>query len=107
MRGKVFFSVAYAGTATLSLLLRTAIPVAAIGSSPHDDLLFVRLAYRIGSGAWLGPYDQFTLIKGVGYPLFILATFAAGVPLKIAEHALYLAASALAAWLVWHLTKSR
>jgi hypothetical protein len=107
MRRNGLFAIAYAGIALASLLLRTAVPVFAIGGSVHDDQLFMRMAYRLGSGAWLGPYDQFTLIKGIGHPLFMLAAFAAGVPLKIAEQLLYLAASALAAWLVWHLTRRR
>ena len=107
MRGKALVSVAYAGIVAASLLLRSAVPVYAIAPSLHDDLLFVRLAYLLGSGAWLGPYDQFTLMKGPGYPFFILGAFAAGIPLKIAEQILYLAASGLVAWLVWRLTRNR
>jgi hypothetical protein len=107
MRGKALVSVAYSGIVVASLLLRSAVPVYALVPSLHDDLLFVRLAYLLGSGAWLGPYDQLTLIKGPGYPFFILGAFAAGIPLKIAEQILYLGACGLTAWLVWHLTKSR
>src|SRR5882757_2890231 len=107
MRGNALFSAGYAGVAIASLLLRSAVPVFAIGRSPHDDLLFVRLAYYLGGGLWLGPYDQFTLAKGIGYPSFILAAFAAGIPLKIAEQVLYLTASGLAAWLAWRLTRNR
>ena len=93
--------------AALSLWLRSAIPVYAISQATHDDQLYVRLAYQIGSGFWLGPYDQFILAKGVGYPLFVLMAFAAGIPLKLAEQGLYLAAAALATWLVARLTRSK
>ncbi len=40
-------------------------------SAPHDDTLFVGLALSILQGNWLGDYNQFTLMKGSGYPLFI------------------------------------
>ena len=57
-----------------------------------DDALFIRGARFLGNGSWLGPYDSLTLVKGMFYPLFILLSFAASVPLLIAEHCVYLAA---------------
>ena len=93
--------------AACSLWLRAAVPVFAIGSAARDDRLFVRLAYHLGAGLWLGPYDQLTLAKGTAYPVFILAAFATRIPLKLAEQGLYLAASGVAAWLVARLTGSR
>src|SRR3954471_132435 len=39
--------------------------------SPHDDMLFVKLGGYLAEGKWLGPYDQFTLMKGPGYPAFL------------------------------------
>lgn len=83
--------------AAASLWLRSGFPTRAIGGAIQDDALFVRLAGTIGQGRWLGPYDDLTLAKGVFYPFFILAAFAAGIPLNIAEHALYLAGCALVA----------
>src|SRR5262249_42034557 len=76
------------------------------GFTPHDDQLFVKLASFLRLGVWLGPYDQLTLAKGVGYPLFILAAFEAGIPLKLAEQGLYLAAAALIARVVVRLSRS-
>jgi hypothetical protein len=92
--------------AALSVWLRSAVPVFAIGTAAHDDLLFVRLAYYLGGGLWLGPFDQLTLAKGMAYPAFVVLAFAVGIPLKVAEQALYLAAAGLAAWLVNRLTRS-
>ncbi|MGI9537625.1 MAG: hypothetical protein ACR2PB_11175 [Desulfocapsaceae bacterium] len=57
--------------------------------TPHDDYLFIRLAKGILSGGWLGPYDQFTLIKGPGYPLFIAFAHHIGIPLLLAQQLLY------------------
>jgi hypothetical protein len=104
MRARNFLVPAYVGVAAGSLWLRSAVLVHANGQAAYDDFLFVRLAYRLGAGLWLGPYDQLTLAKGMGYPAFILASFLAGVPLKIAEQATYLAGAGLAAWLVTRLT---
>src|SRR5215831_11380444 len=89
---------ACAGVAILSVWLRMGVPVYAIGWARHDDALFVQLAYYLGAGRWLGPYDQLTLAKGMAYPAFIVAAFGIGIPLKIAEHILYLASCAFAAW---------
>ena len=53
----------------------------ALSGATHDDFLFVRQAYYLGAGAWLGPFDNLTLAKGMGYPAFILAAFVSGLPL--------------------------
>lgn len=42
----------------------------------------------------------------MAYPAFIVAAFETGVPLKISEHFLYLAACAFSAWLVARLSRS-
>jgi hypothetical protein len=103
MRGQGRLIAGYLAVAAASLWLRSAIPVWAI-VAPHDDFLFVRLAYNLGGGLWLGQFDNLTLAKGMAYPAFILAAFLAGIPLKIAEQSAYLAAAGLAAWLVARLT---
>jgi hypothetical protein len=65
-------------------------PVIGYAGTGHDDQLFLQLADNILSGHWLGPYSQFTLMKGCGYPLFIAGAFVLNVPLPLAEHGLYL-----------------
>ncbi|MCI5119639.1 MAG: hypothetical protein D3908_00265 [Candidatus Electrothrix sp. AUS4] len=57
--------------------------------TPHDDYLFIKLAKHILSGAWLGPYDQVTLVKGPVYPLFIALGNLLGIPLLLFQHLLY------------------
>jgi hypothetical protein len=99
--------VLYAAISALSLWLRSAVPAMALSGATHDDFLFVRQAYYLGAGAWLGPFDNLTLAKGMGYPAFILAAFVSGLPLKLAEHAVYLAAAGLAAWIVARMARSR
>lgn len=80
--------------ALLSLWIRMAFPILAVGWASHDDLLFVRQAVDIGRGNWLGDYNNLTLAKGIGYSLFMLANHATGLPLKFSEHAFYLATAA-------------
>ena len=74
----------YLVVAAASFALRHAIPVQAEAGAIHDDALFVRLATHVAAGDWLGPYDQLTLAKGAGYPVFIALAWLAGIPLKLA-----------------------
>jgi hypothetical protein len=86
--------------ATVSIWMRKGFPVHLLPDSPHDDALFLRMARSLKAGDWLGPYDRFTLSKGMVYPLFVCMARFAAIPLKIAEQATYLASSALIAGLV-------
>lgn len=79
----------------LKLWLVAAQPVVAHANASFDDRLFLALAEPILNGHWLGPYSQFTLMKGPMYSLFIAGAYLAHVPLPIAQHLLYLAGCAL------------
>ncbi|MEY2543601.1 MAG: hypothetical protein QOE81_1062 [Verrucomicrobiota bacterium] len=74
----------------LKLWLVAAQPVVAHANASFDDRLYLALAEQVLKGNWLGPYSQFTLMKGPMYPLFIAGTFLSGLPLPIAQHLLYL-----------------
>jgi hypothetical protein len=56
--------------------------------SPHDDMLFIKLGGYLSEGKWLGPYDQFALMKGPGYPAFLAIANWLGISIAIA-HALF------------------
>lgn len=77
----------------ISLWLRAAFPILAIGNAGHDDLLFVKLAASIGEGHWLGNYNNLTHAKGVAYSIFLFANHVTGLPVKFSEHLLYLSAA--------------
>jgi hypothetical protein len=79
----------------LKLWLVAAQPVVAHGNASFDDRLYLALAEQVLKGNWLGPYSQFTLMKGPMYSLFIAGTFLSGLPLPIAQHLLYLCGCAL------------
>ncbi len=86
--------------AAISLWMRKGFPVYLLPNAGFDDGLFIRAAQYLKAGDWLGPYDKLTLSKGMFYPLFVCAASLLAIPLKIAEQAVYLAASALTAGLV-------
>ena len=95
-----------AAVSALSLILRAHVPITVAGE-PVDDLLFVRGATYLAHGQWLGPFDQFTLVKGPGYPAFIAAMYRSGVSLKVGEQLTYLLASAAIAGCIWVVTRRR
>ena len=101
-----FYWIGLAAISAASLWLRTGFPLTAMPALQHDDRLFVRLAHSLAQGHWLGAYDNLTLAKGMFYPLFMALTFWLSIPLIIAEHLAYLAASALTAGLVRRKTRS-
>lgn len=69
----------------LYLVVLAHTPLVLIFDSPHDDELFMTLGQHIATGAWLGPYSQFTLMKGPGYPLFLAVGSWLGLPLSLAQ----------------------
>jgi hypothetical protein len=91
----------------MSLWLRQAFPIFAIGSAGHDDLLFVRLAANLGAGQWLGPYDNLTMAKGAAYSFFLLGNHFTGLPLKITEQIVYLSVSLYFSTTIGTLFRSR
>jgi hypothetical protein len=75
--------------------------------TPHDDYLFIKLAKNLLSGEWLGPYNDFTLIKGPVYPLFIAASHWLGLPLLLSQQLLYSGACVLAVYALRPLCRNR
>jgi len=59
---------------------------------PHDDLYFAKAAHYIIHRQWMGPYDQYTLIKAPFYSLFMIFSFFTGLPLLFNETIFYLGA---------------
>jgi len=87
--------VAVVAATHLVLLLHT--PIALFANASHDDTLFMRLAMHVASGEWLGPFSQYTLMKGPGYPLFVALSSAIGIPLSLGHALFQLAAVGVAA----------
>src|SRR5436853_5395492 len=79
----------------LKFWLVAAQPVVAHANASFDDRLYVAMAEQILKGHWLGPYSQFTLMKGPMYSLFIAGAYVVHLPLPLAQHFLYLIGCAL------------
>src|ERR1700691_5279418 len=83
------------------------LPIRILSNDVLGDGLYLRLATNLASGANIGGFNQFSLVKGPGYPLFLAPTNLSGLPLSVA-HALFQTAAITAmAWTVFRLTRSR
>ena len=63
-------------------------PLTVYPDANYDDALFIKLGHLFSEGLWLGPYDQLTLIKGPGYPLFLAVSHWLRISVSLA-HALF------------------
>src|SRR3954470_21324193 len=60
-------------------------PLSLLAPAMHDDGLFIKIAISLADLRWLGPYDQFTLGKGPGYPAFLALSHLFGIPSSLAR----------------------
>jgi hypothetical protein len=105
-RTRILFIVLFAA-AFAKFFLVLNLPLDILTDASYDDGLFMRLGVEIAGGHWLGAFNQYTLMKGPGYPLFLAVTSLSGLPLT-ATHALFqIAAISAAAWAIFRLTQSR
>ncbi len=75
-------------------------PIAVHSNLVHDDALFMTLGKDLATGRWLGPYSQFTLMKGPGYPAFLALNSWLGLPIGLSHAAFQCAAIGLFFWVV-------
>jgi hypothetical protein len=83
------------------ILVYANLPLYLFPAAGHDDGLFISHGFYIASGEWLGPYNQLTLMKGPGYPLFLAVMSLFRIPITLA-HAVVWASSI---WLLSYATK--
>ena len=83
---------AYVAVAFLYVLAVAHRPFAVTPESTYDDGLCMRLALEIASGHWLGHYDNLTLAKGAGFPIFLAIIYMLGLPVGLALCLSYVAA---------------
>jgi hypothetical protein len=62
-------------------------PISIYATADKDDGMFITLGRHLANGQWLGPYNQFTLVKGPGYPALLAASSWLGISVLMA-HAL-------------------
>lgn len=92
---------------TARLFLSLNLPLQFLYNSRHDDGLFMRLGENLASGRWLGPFNQFTLMKGPGYAVFLALSSLSGLPVSAAHGLFQILAFAVTAWTLLRLGISR
>lgn len=72
----------YVLLAVLFFIHHVNLPLTLIPVAGHDDGLFMSMGEKIATGQWLGAFNQFTLMKGVGLSvmLALLSIFKIPVP---------------------------
>ncbi len=66
------------GLVVLKQVMTFWLPCWAIGA-PYDDRLMVTMSESLLAGNWIGPYGDTTLVKGIGFPLYLLIGRVLGV----------------------------
>ena len=67
------------------LFVVTHTPLAVQPDGVHDDEFFMSKGRYLAEGDWFGPYSQFTLMKGPGYPAFLAAASWTGLPVSFVQ----------------------
>lgn len=75
--------------AIIKQIITSNIPMFVNSIAGHDDLMMVNMAESLIKGEWLGEYSEFTLVKGVVYPLFMAVSNSIGISTMSATTLLY------------------
>ncbi|MGO9607166.1 MAG: hypothetical protein ACLQAT_27865 [Candidatus Binataceae bacterium] len=82
-------------------------PITILTIAPHDDGLFMSHGQRLADAHWLGPFSQFTLMKGPGYPAFLALSAWSGLPISITQSIFNCVAVGGLSWVIGRLSGSR
>lgn len=83
------------------------IPIYAIAPSSIDDRLMINIGNSLLSKKWLGTYDQFTLVKGMMFPLFLAISHYIGIPYTVATICLYIISSIIFIHMLKNIIKNK
>ena len=70
-------------------LLVIGLPLFAHAGAGHDDRLMINMAGSLIGGEWLGVYSEKTLVKGLFFPLFLVANDFLGIPYSLSIPGIY------------------
>ena len=90
----------------LRIWLTMNLPLSFLPEAGADDGLFMRHAASLLAGHWLGSYDQMTLVKGPGYPWFLVLASLTGLPVSLAHVLFQLIAMSVLALAILRITGS-
>lgn len=91
----------------IRLFLSANTPLSVLYHAGHDDGWYITRAINLLTGNWLGPFSQYTLMKGPGYPAFVALSAASGVPLTVCHGLFQFLAIGIAAYAVGCLSGQR
>ncbi|MCK9187971.1 hypothetical protein [Acidithiobacillus sp.] len=100
----LLYSMALSGLLYIFMCIN--IPIGLLSNEKFDDAFYVQHAESIFHGNWLGAYNQMTLAKGPGYPLFLALNAASGLPVTLSQAMLYIFACFLLANVIYRLSTS-
>lgn len=76
----------------MKLVLCSYFPLSVHAGALYDDAWAVDAANNIAAGQWLGSYTDVTLIKNIGFPLYLAALIKGNIPYLFATALLYILA---------------
>lgn len=82
----------------VKLIVSTHIPILPLVYANADDAWAVNLADSFSRLRWLGPYNHMTLIKRIGFPVFLGILFRLHIPYTAAVTVLYSIGTGIFAW---------
>ena len=75
-------------------------PLTIYPTAAFDDALFMSLGRSLAEGRWLGPFNEFILVKGPGYPAFLALGHWLGISASMAHALLHCGAIIFFVWVV-------
>ena len=88
------------------LVLTSKIPIY-IYNSTHDDFLVIQRAMSICDGRWLGDYSNLTLVKGIGFELFLVIFNSLKISYVTAQSIMYILANLYFIYSIRNVIKSK
>ena len=83
------------------------IPIWAISNAAVDDRLMINIANSLLSKDWLGGYNQYTLVKGLFFPVVLAGSHIIGIPYTIVITLLYIMACILFIYMLRNILKNK
>ena len=84
----------------IRIIMVAHLPIYAISTAAIDDALMVKEANSLKSFEWLGGYNQFTLVKGMMFPLFLAILNYIGISYTVGVTVFYIISIIIFVWVI-------
>ncbi len=91
----------------IRIVLQMQIPLFFRGPNIDDDYLMVKYANSLMSGNWLGKYDEFTLLKTISFPIYLLIGHILNIPYVMSQILFYIFSISILAFVLRAFIKNR